>query len=131
MFPVWNRDPQLAAKDEVLGVTIDGVDKAYAVDALREVRVVNDTVGDTDIVIVASGSSSDARVFKRGDRSFESTDAHGIPDTLVDYEGATWNVTDGGLRSAADDELLPRIPTNILFWFGWYAFHPETLLFEP
>jgi hypothetical protein len=37
---------------------------------------------------------------------------------------------EAGLSSADDSTVLPRIPTLIYFWFGWYAFHPDTLLYE-
>ncbi len=134
MFPIWNRDPRLEAKREVLGLTLAGVDKAYPVTMLRKLRVVNDTVGDRDIVILASGASSDARVFERMGQTFAlapGDDPDGAPLALVDEDGAEWEVRQDGLhKTGGGGEALSRIPSLIYFWFGWFAFHPDTLLYE-
>lgn len=134
MFPIWNRDQRLEPKDEVLGLSADGVNKAYPIAALQELRVVNDTVGETNYVIVASSYSSDVRVFKRGDREFQLTsedDGFAAPSSLVDADGTVWEVDNEGLRSTSGGtEVLPRVPTLVYFWFGWFAFFPDTLLFE-
>ena len=28
-------------------------------------------------------------------------------------------------------EIAPRINGHLAYWFGWYAFFPQTLLYEP
>ena len=133
MFPVWQRDPRLAPKDEVLGVKIGGAGKAYPVSALRETRVVNDVVGDVEIVILSSALSSDARVYKRGGNEFrmppsDVDDSPAVPRALVDADGAEWDVRADGLHKRGG-ETLARVPSLIYFWFGWRAFHPDAPLF--
>ena len=50
---------------------------------------------------------------------------------LEDQSGHVWNVTEEALINAADSsETLPRIPTHASFWFGWFAFYPDTELYE-
>ncbi len=135
MFPVWNRDLVLEAKDEVLGLSAGDTYKAYPVMTLRDMRIVNDTVGDENVVIVSSRMSSDVRVFERGDETFSlnsGSDVEGIPNSLVDSEGGKWVVSETGLRRTDDEsETLSRLPSFVVFWFGWYAFHPETSLYDP
>ena len=135
MFPVWDRDARLAPKDEVLGVTLGGVDKAYPVAALRELRLVNDVVGGVEIAILSSALSSDARVFERGDSEFALADAAAdspaVPSAIIDQDGAEWDVRDDGLhKRGGGGEILPRVPSLIYFWFGWRTFHPDTLVWE-
>ena len=132
MFPVWNQDDRLLAKDEVLGVVLDDAKKAYPVNLFQEERLINDTIGDTDIVLVASGTLSDGRVFDRGDVTFESIDvgSDGVIQSVIDTDRTAWQVEEAGLTNADNSTVLPRIPTLIYFWFGWYAFHPDTLLYE-
>ena len=36
MFPVWNQDDRLLAKDEVLGVVLDDAKKAYPVNLFQK-----------------------------------------------------------------------------------------------
>jgi hypothetical protein len=57
MFPVWLRDEALAPKEVVLGLSVGDAHKAYPVKALQQVRVVNDTLGDSEVVVIASPSS--------------------------------------------------------------------------
>ena len=28
-------------------------------------------------------------------------------------------------------QRLKRIPTHTSFWFGWFQFHPDTLVYTP
>ncbi|MCE2456864.1 MAG: DUF3179 domain-containing protein [Dehalococcoidia bacterium] len=133
MFPVWNRDDRLKVKDEVLALSEGDSHKAYPIRDLNEMRLVNDVIGETEIVILASSKSSDARVFERKGRQFaldsdEQTPA--VPKSIIDQDGQTWRVFDVCLI-APDGEILERLPSYVSFWFGWYAFHPDTLLYEP
>jgi hypothetical protein len=135
MFPVWDRDDRLDTKDEVLGFSSGDSHKAYPVATLRGLNLVNDRVGEQNIVIVASGSSSSIRIYESADYSFslppDAGEVHGIPSTLIDQDGNEWAVSEDALTSG-DTELpeLRRLPSFISFWFGWFAFHPDTALFE-
>ena len=134
MFPVWNRQAILDTKDRVLALSFDGVNKAYPVDVLQRERLVNDQVDGTQVVIIASSNSPDTRVYAREGRLFGVAEGDaglgGLPSSLVDSGGVQWRVTDDGLVNTADPaETLERLPSHLSFWFGWYAFHPDTLVF--
>ena len=134
MFPVWIRDDSLEAKDVVLGVNVGEAQKAYPVSVLQVERVVNDTLGETNVVVLGSEISQAAKAYERGDQEFsrvEGDTSTGVPMKLVDQSGHVWDVTEEALVNAADSSLtLPRIPTHSSFWFGWYAFYPDTELYE-
>ncbi len=132
MFPIWNRDESLAAKSRVAGLEIDGVFKAYPLDLLRQERVVNDTVAGVDVVVIGSSGSFAAQVYERDGLAFElaTENESGLPATLVDDAGVVWSVSNEYLTSSDDPaSRLPRIPTLTSFWFGWFAFHPDTELY--
>ena len=132
MFPIWNRDEQLAPKQLVLGVVADGAFKAYSIDAMRESRLVNDSVGGTDLVVVASSLSADALAFRSEGIEFTLPDdaPNSLPETLLDEEGAVWHVERDRLWKDADPvQTLPLHPANVSFWFGWYITYPDTLLY--
>ena len=134
MFPVWIRDDSLEAKDVVLGVRIGEAAKAYPVTALQTDRVVNDVLSETNIVVLASELSQAAIAYERGDLEFsrlQDDTSTGIPMKVVDQNGQEWNVTEEALVNAADSsQALARIPTHSSFWFGWFAFYPDTELYE-
>ena len=134
MFPVWIRDDSLEAKDVVLGVNVGEAQKAYPVSVLQVERVVNDTLGETNVVVLGSEISQAAKAYERGDQEFsrvEGDASTGVPMKLVDKNGHVWDVTEEALVNVSDaSQTLPRIPTHSSFWFGWYAFYPETELYE-
>ena len=134
MFPVWIRDDRLEAKDVVLGVNVGDAQKAYPVSVLQVERVVNDTLGETNVVVLGSEISQAAKAYERGDNEFarlQDDTSTGVAMKLVDQSGHVWNVTEEALVNAADSsETLPRIPTHASFWFGWFAFYPDTGLYE-
>ena len=132
MFPIWNRDGSLETKAQALGLEIDGSFKAYPIDVLRSERVVNDTLAGVDVVIVASSGSAAAQAYERNGLTFEagSEDDAGLPSTLVDGAGVVWSVGNEHLASSdKPTRRFRRIPTLTAFWFGWYAFHPDTALY--
>ena len=143
MFPVWQRADQLEAKDRIYALRVGGIPKAYPLARLVEEIVVNDTIGDTNVVLVATrgrvtvnGSSlrsgnvtydagGEVRAFLRGEESF----APGVgPDAVVDTRGREWLITEEGLRSP-DGKLAPRLSGHLSYWFGWFAFFPHTLIY--
>ena len=140
MFPVWIRSGELNTKSFVYGLRIGGDRKAYQLSAIARERVVNDAVGDRPVVLVAArgriqtegfhdrigpiayASGGEVRAFDRGEQSFTPTDD---PDLLLDATGGEWRVTEEALLGPGD-ERLERINGHLAYWFGWYAFYPDT-----
>ena len=135
MFPVPDRDDRLELKDVVLGVQLNDTSKAYDSTALAQVRILNDIVGGEAIVVLASPQTQGARAYHRGTESFHLPPDNGnatpnIPSVITDASGDTWRVTEDFLINTADQsQTLPRIPTHMSFWFGWFQFHPDTELY--
>ena len=132
MFPVWIRSQELETKQVVLGLGIGDTYKAYPIVALQRERVVNDKLGGMEVVIIASSSSQGARAYERGMHAFGVGDsaAPGIPTSLVDSTGAMWQVTEEFLVNESDPaQKFKRLSSHTSFWFGWYQFHPETLVY--
>lgn len=134
MFPVIPRDDTLETKEVVLGLKIGEAAKAYPVEALQSDRIINDALGDTNVSVLASETSQAAKAYERGSHEFfavEGDESTGIAMTVVDKSGTIWDVTEQALVNTADSsQTLPRIPTHMAFWFGWFAFYPDTLVYE-
>lgn len=143
MFPIWQRSDLLETKDFVYALHVDGVPKAYDVKALAAEEVVNDTIGSIPVVLVATRDTvtvngrhrsvgpvtytngGEVRSFNRGSETFS---VGPDPDTLLDSAGRLWQVTEEALVGP-DDEMAPRINGHLAYWFGWYAFFPNTELY--
>ena len=139
MFPVWIESNELSLKNFIYGLRIGGDRKAYRLTAIAKERVVNDAVGDQPVVLVAArgevqtegrnerigpvvyDSGGEVRAFER-DRFFTPGDD---PDALLDAEGGEWRVTEEALIGPGG-ERLERINGHLAYWFGWYAFFPDT-----
>lgn len=151
MFPVWQRSRLLPPKARVYTLRLDGVPKAYPLDLLSARRVVNDVIGRTAVVLVAAhgtvtveggrdGSPPDrlfggttysaggeVRAYARGPQTFApGPDAN----ALLDAAGRPWRVTEDALLGP-NGLRAPRINGFLAYWFGWYAFFPHTLLYQP
>ena len=132
VFPIWNRDDRLDTKAEILGLTVDDVSKAYPIAELQNFRILHDEVNGLDVVVIASAKSMEAQVYESGSMRFSlPNDAdEALPDTLIGSDGTRWRVTTDALVNVENTGQTLRVrPTNISFWFGWFTFHPDTLLF--
>ena len=153
MFPVWRRSRLLPPKTRVYTLRLDGVPKAYPLDALTARRVVNDVLGRTAVVLVAMrgivtvtgrretgrlpdrlrgspksySAGGEVRAYRRGKETFApGPDA----DTLLDSAGQPWRITEEALLGPRGIRA-PRINGFLAYWFGWYAFFPRTLVYQP
>jgi hypothetical protein len=130
----------------VLTVEKTGEAVAYPYALLEEMRVINDVVGGTAVVVfwtegtasaldastVADGRDVGAAVpFVAEVEGRRLTFAH-VDDQFVDVQtGSVWNLlgaaTEGEL---AGKQLAPVVGVNH-FWFSWAAFKPETRIYQP
>jgi hypothetical protein len=138
MFPVWQRSNLLETKDRIYAIHLEGVPKAYPLDLLVEEQIVNDTVGETNVVLIAArgdiiirsspkyNAGGEVRAYDRGGETFRlGLDA----DTVIDSAGRSWEVTEEALVGP-EGKLAPRVNGHLAYWFGWYAFFPNTLLYS-
>jgi len=141
MFPVWQRSKLLETKDRIYALQVDGIPKAYPLEILIEEQVVNDVIGQTSVVLIASrgdititvptdlttsyNAGGEVRAYDREEETF-----HPGPDdsTVLDSAGRVWQVTEEALVGP-DGELAPRLNGHLAYWFGWYSFFPNTLLY--
>ncbi len=143
MFPVAQRNDILPAKAQIYVLRLDGQPKAYPIDRLIEENVVNDMLGNTNVVLIAPAdpvivdgdnqyigevtyqAGAEVRAYDRGKHTFRPG-----PDerTLLDENGRSWQITEDALLGPAGEES-PRLGGHLAYWFGWYAFFPNTLVY--
>ena len=143
MFPVAQRSDVLDAKAQVYVIRLEGVPKAYPIDVLAAEQVVNDTLGDANVVLIAPGepllvngdnqyvgevvyqAGGEVRAYDRGQETFRFS---GDGRTVIDSAGSVWQVTEEALIGP-DGRAAPRLGGHLAYWFGWYAFFPNTLVY--
>jgi len=98
--------------------------KVYQLAVFDREPVVNDTVGATAVVIVARSVTGAARAYERGTLTFRPGRG---PDDLVEQAGGqVWRMEEEALVHPGSGRRLPRLAGHNAFWFGWFAFHPDT-----
>ena len=131
---VTYHDNRLKPKTMVLGLDVEGASKAFPLDALRRVRVVNETLGGKPVVIVHQPKSDTTTAFVARARgktlTFEAANAEA--SALVDRETSSrWNAygtcTSGTLKGATLEQLVLEPE----YWFAWSEFHRSTAIYAP
>lgn len=128
MFPVEYNDDRMHPKEIIIGFNLDEIYKAYKQSDIESQIVINDSVGDTSIMLV-SLYSENSRAFERmidGEiLDFEYTNGK-----LVDIQtNSEWNYDGLGISGQYEGKQLERLPIEPGFWFEWVAFHPQTLVY--
>jgi len=118
MFPALVRDEsRLEAKDYVFALRDVAVAKAWPLDLFAGGKVINDTLGDTPVVLIGDAESRTVRAYARGERRFAPGDgADGLRAA-----SERWRVEEAYLLGP-DGTRLPRLPGHIAYWFAWENF---------
>lgn len=45
---------------------------------------------------------------------------------LTASDGSRWRVSDVAMYREGGGGVLNRLPGHLAYWFGWYAFFPDT-----
>jgi len=129
---VLRTDSRLAPKAMVLGLDLEGVNKAYPLKELQKARVINDQFGRQHVLIVHQPDSDTTTAFlarvNRQALKFEAADdrAHEFMDLETHSRwDAYGNCTSGKLKGSHLEALILEPE----YWFAWSEFHPGTAIF--
>ena len=125
-------DDRLASNDLLYRVVVGDVARAYPFRTLaRGPRVVEERVGDVDATVWFDATSRSVAAFDRrvGDRrlTFEAANAGWIKDAET---SSLWTMDGRCIEGALRDRQLRPLFGLMAEWYGWYANHPDTTVFE-
>jgi uncharacterized protein DUF3179 len=131
---VVRRDDRLKAYTKIIGLTVGGASRAFPLDALDRVRVVNEELGGQAILVVHQPKSDTTTAFVARANGMRLTFEEANPGAteLADRETRSrWNAygecTSGRLKGTRLEMLIMEPE----YWFAWSEFHPQTTIFEP
>ena len=127
------QDARLPSKEHVVGFA-DGANViAYPFTLLNSEPVVNDTIGDTELLIAFDSDSGTATVFDRqvDGKTLRFKDVGRQAEgylVIQDAETDTvWHALSG---QAISGELLgstlDKLPGHMTYWFSWKDYYPDT-----
>jgi hypothetical protein len=113
----------------VIGVTADGVARAYPFDIVAEADAVNDTVGGLPVVVTVTPGDT-LVAYERGvdgtRLTFEPAGAAHLRAGGSRWERATGRAIDGPYQGR---RLASATDVPAMFWKGWRDFHPDTTVY--
>ena len=124
-FPVWAKSRLLPERAEVYGLRSGDRAKAWPIERVLREQVVNDRLGDLELVLVGNPESGAVRAYRRDGRVFRTSAASG---DLRDESDRVWRITEEALVSDGAAPL-PRVPGHVALWFAWFGFFPQTELY--
>ena len=118
MFPARVPGTRLRPKDFVFALRFGKHEKAWPLTAFKGGKVINDTVGDLDVVLIGDAVTRTVRAYHADGRDFSAV-AVGLDK--IEAEGKRWRVEEDALRGP-DGEQLARLPGHIAYYFAWSGF---------
>jgi hypothetical protein len=138
-------DGRLPPMEKVVAISLGDVDKAYPHRVTKEQRVIHDTVNDQPIV-VWHGDGAVSALDRRTIRRSKEVGSTGVFDPRVDgrmlhfrYEdgqfvdeetGSTWAITGRAVSGPLEGRQLERVGHGDYFAFAWFAFKPDTVVYQ-
>ncbi len=139
-------DPRYPALSRVVGVTVDGAEKAYPFEVLSDELAINDEIGGVPIAVLWGGDTADALDASQiadsvaigsaiaYDRRVGGETLTFVPsgeDTFTDEQtGTTWTLLGRAIDGPLAGEQLDTITHRNEFWFAWAAFFPDAPVYS-
>jgi hypothetical protein len=131
---VTYRDDRMKPKTMILGVDVNGEEKAFPLETLRRVRVVNDVIGGQPVLVVHQPGSDTTTAFvaRANGRTLTFEAANAEASALVDKEtGSRWNAYGTAVAGTLRGSALEAIVLEPEYWFAWSEFHRGTKIYTP
>lgn len=135
-FPTnYNDDTRLHPKERVLGINVGESSKVYPISRFGQViSVINDRVGNMDVVATGSSGDNFAVVFNRQLEDCTVLDfspvENRLPIAMIDNEGTEWDVFGTALAGPRAGTQLQKTNSYIAYWFAWAAFFAGAQIHE-
>ena len=122
MFPaVVEDESRLSRKDYVFGLRTFAVSKAWPLSVFEDMPVINDSLGDTPVVLVGDITTRTVRAYERAaEEKFELTSDGQLRSS--DEKNDQWQLQEGFLVDASGKQKRVRLPGHISYWFAWENF---------
>lgn len=145
LFGAGNDNGRLPPMEKVIGVKLNEQQKAYPYSITQEKRVINDTIGDTPLLITHTDGATSAMDAARIAESKESGSTSVFKRILDDKElsftlkgdkivdeqsGSVWTVTGKAVEGDHKGKQLETVTYGDYFAFAWLVFWPDTEIYR-
>lgn len=126
--PGFITDKRLANHEEIVGLSLAGVDKAYPLTMLRDQGVINDRIGERSVAIIYDADADYVIALDRqlADRAIDLVPANGALSSADEVMRWTW----AGNPLTDNTPSLQRLWIERQWWLGWVEFHPTSEVYQ-
>jgi hypothetical protein len=132
LFPVDNDlDRRLHRKERVLGINVGDHSRVYPISTFSTgVEVINESVGDMNVVVAGSSNHNFGVVFNRELEDctvleFQAVQ-NALPVVMRDDEGNEWDLFGVAVNGDRKGQQLQKTNSYIAYWYAWTAFFHGT-----
>lgn len=129
--PETGWDDALHPKEEVFGVARGADASAYRAVHVRDLGLVQDTVGATPVMLVQDEERGTIDGFRRT-----------VNDTTLDFQlvngalrdtatGSAWTMEGVAVEGPLAGTALTPVTLTRSYWYTWSLFHPDTRIYRP
>ena len=115
MFPTIVRDESvLKRKDYVFGIREFGKSKAWPLSVFKTKKIINDAIGDKNLVLIGDQATRSVRAYRREGQTFSPSNTSG----QIVAGDQKWRISEDALIAENGDKLH-RVSGHIAYWFAW------------
>src|SRR5262249_16769208 len=130
---VLRTDNRLPPKTMILGLGVEGANKAFPLNALRKTRVINETLGSQPVLIVHQPGSDTTTAFSARLNGTAMKFAAGNaepPELPAPETHSTWDASGHCLAGKLKGSKLQPLILEPEYWFAWSEFHPGSAIYD-
>ncbi len=128
-------DNSLPAKTLIIGVTNGDHHRAYPLDVIAELGIIEDELNGSPLLLIFDQATKTVLSYQRPTVDGNTlTFAAAIADAGIQDEatGTIWDIYSGAaINGALMGKELPEIGAPLVFWFAWADLHPTSDIYAP
>ncbi|MBI3265738.1 MAG: DUF3179 domain-containing protein [Chlamydiae bacterium] len=117
------KNQALDMHEEVAGISLGALSRAYSLEVLRKKILVNDVLGDLSLTIFYDEPADTVRAFLRDDELLYEAGQIRSQDRTMRWDSL-------GQSLSGTDRALARLNVDRQWWLGWSEFHPQTTVYQ-
>lgn len=126
-------DDRLKPRTMILGLDVEGANRAFPLNVLRKMRVLNDELGGQPVLIVHQPGSDTTTAFlaRLNGKPLTFTPANREATELTDAQThSRWDAYGQCISGPLKGSHLEPLILEPEYWFAWSEFHPNTGIYK-
>ncbi len=130
IFPIAPSDNRLPSKERVLGVLTSDVNRVYSINEFENARIIFDTVGDENLIIIGSKADNFMVAFHNPNNNDWTINLTNLPIIATDSAGNQLDVSGQIVAGPMAGSQLDSPTSFIGYWFSFGAFYPDIEIYN-